>query len=71
MDEAIDVAVFADHPLDTEAAPLHAGKHRLRGGLAEVTFEMLARPGYISLDPFERRIEAERADNVRQVTVRE
>lgn len=70
LDEAIDVAVFADDPIDTDATPLYAGKHRLRGGLAEVTFEMQGRPGYISLDPFERRIEAERADNVRQVTLR-
>lgn len=70
LDEAIDVAVFADDPIDTGATPLYAGKHRLRGGLAEVTFEVQGRPGYISLDPFERRIEAERADNVRQVTIR-
>jgi ABC-2 type transport system permease protein len=71
LDEAIDVAVFAADPIDTGATPLYAGKHRLRGGLAEVTFEMQGRPGYISLDPFERRIEAERADNVRQVTIRQ
>jgi ABC-2 type transport system permease protein len=70
LDEAIDVAVFADDPIDTGAMPLYAAKHSLRGGLAEVTFEMQGRPGYISLDPFERRIEAERADNVRQVTIR-
>jgi hypothetical protein len=70
LDEAIDVAVFAGDPHDTEAAPLHAGKHRLRTGLNDVTFEVQGRPGYISLDPFERRIEAERADNVRPVTVR-
>ncbi|HEY0025852.1 MAG TPA: M1 family aminopeptidase [Longimicrobium sp.] len=70
LDEDIDVAVFAGDPHDTRATPLYAGKHRLRGGLAELTFEMQGRPGYIGLDPFERRIEAERADNVRQVTVR-
>lgn len=70
LDEDIDVAVFAGDPIDTGATPLYAAKHRLRGGLAEVAFEMQGRPGYISLDPFERRIEAERADNVRQVTVR-
>jgi hypothetical protein len=71
LDEAIDVAVFAGDPIDSGATPLYAGKHRLRGGLAEVTFEMQGRPGYISLDPFERRIEAERADNVRPVTLRQ
>jgi len=70
MDEEIDVAVFAGHPHDTGATPVYAAKHRLRGGLAEVTFTVQGRPGYMSLDPFERRIEAERADNVRPVTIR-
>jgi hypothetical protein len=32
---------------------------------------MQGRPRFISLDPFERRIEAERADNVRPVTIRQ
>ncbi|HEX8244753.1 MAG TPA: M1 family aminopeptidase, partial [Longimicrobium sp.] len=67
LDEMIDVAVYAGHPLTTDAAPLYAGKHRLRTGQTEVTFEVRGRPGFISLDPFERRIEAERADNVREV----
>jgi hypothetical protein len=71
LDEAIDVAVFGNDPIDTKAVPLYAAKHRLRGGLAEVTFEMRGRPRFISLDPFERRIEAERADNMRQVTIRQ
>jgi hypothetical protein len=67
LDEMIDVAVYAEHPLDTQAAPLYAGKQRLRTGRTEVTFEVSGRPGFISLDPFERRIEAERADNVREL----
>jgi aminopeptidase N len=67
LDEMIDVAVYAEHPLSTDAAPLYAGKHRLRTGQTEVTFEVSGRPGFISLDPFERRIEAERADNVREL----
>jgi aminopeptidase N len=67
LDEMIDVAVYAGHPLTTDAAPLYAGKHRLRTGQTEVTFEVSGRPGFISLDPFERRIEAERADNVREL----
>jgi hypothetical protein len=69
LDEMIDVAVYAGHPLSTEAAPLYAGKHRLRTGQTEVTFEVSGRPGFISLDPFERRIEAERADNIRELEV--
>lgn len=67
LDEMIDVAVYAVHPLGTDAAPLYAGKHRLRTGQNEVTFEVQGRPGFISLDPFERRIEAERADNIREL----
>ncbi|HEX8558150.1 MAG TPA: M1 family aminopeptidase [Pyrinomonadaceae bacterium] len=69
LDEMIDVAAYAEHPLSTDAAPLYAGKHRLRSGQTEVTFETHARPGFISLDPFERRVEAERADNVRELQV--
>lgn len=67
LDELIDVAVYAGHPLSTNAAPLYAGKHRLRTGQTDVTFDVGGRPGFISLDPFERRIEAERADNVREL----
>ena len=67
LDERIDVAVNAGHPLTTDAAPLYAGKHRLRTGRNQVTFEVRGRPGFISLYPFERRIEAERADNVREI----
>jgi aminopeptidase N len=69
LDEMIDVAVYAEHPRGTDAAPLYAGKHRLRTGQTEVTFEVSGRPGFISLDPFERRIEAERADNIRELQV--
>jgi aminopeptidase N len=67
LDEMIDVAVYAEHPLGTDAAPLYAGKHRLRTGRNELTFEVSGRPGFVSLDPFERRIEAERADNIREL----
>jgi aminopeptidase N len=67
LDEMIDVAVYESHPISTAAAPLYAGKHRLRTGQTEVTFEVRGRPGFISLDPFERRIEAERADNIREL----
>lgn len=67
LDEMIDVAVYAGHPLSTDGAPLYAAKHRLRTGQNEVTFEVSGRPGFISLDPFERRIEAERADNIREL----
>ena len=69
LDEMIDVAVYAEHPLSTPAAPLYAARHRLRTGETELTFEVNGRPGFVSVDPFERRVEAERADNVRELRV--
>jgi hypothetical protein len=69
LDKMIDVAVYAALPLSTDAAPLHAVKHQLRTGQTEVTFEVQGQPDFISLDPFERRIEAERADNIRELQV--
>jgi ABC-2 type transport system permease protein len=69
LDEMIDVAVFAEHP-GRNRAPVYAAKHRLRSGLNRISFETTGRPGFISLDAFERRIEEERADNVREVAVR-
>jgi ABC-2 type transport system permease protein len=68
LDELVDVAVYARHPLSTDDRPLYAAKQRLRTGANEVTFEVRGRPGFISVDPFERRIEVERADNVRAVS---
>jgi ABC-type transport system involved in multi-copper enzyme maturation permease subunit len=68
LDEMLDVAVYARHPLSTGDRPLYARKQRLRTGPNEVTFEVRGRPGFISVDPFERRIEVERADNVRALS---
>ncbi|HYH80532.1 MAG TPA: M1 family aminopeptidase [Longimicrobium sp.] len=67
LDEMLDVAVYARHPISTGDQPLHAVKQRLRTGVNEVTFEVRGRPAFISVDAFERRIEVERADNVREV----
>ena len=67
LDDRIDVAVYASHPLTTGAAPLFAAKQGLHTGLNTLTFDVSARPAYISVDPFERRIEAERADNLLQI----
>jgi ABC-2 type transport system permease protein len=68
LDEMLDVAVYARHPLSTGDRPLYSAKHRLRTGPNEVTFEVRGRPAFISVDPFERRIEVERADNVRELS---
>jgi hypothetical protein len=67
LDEMLDLAVFAHHPISSDEPPLHAGKQRIRTGINQVSFEMRGAPGFLSLDPFERRIEVERADNVREV----
>jgi hypothetical protein len=69
LDEMLDVAVYARHPLSTGDRPLHAARQRIRTGANEVTFEVRGRPGFISVDPFERRVEVERADNVRELSV--
>jgi hypothetical protein len=68
LDEMLDVAVYARHPLSTGDRPLYAGKQRLRTGPNRISFEVRGRPGFISVDAFERRIEVERADNVREVS---
>jgi hypothetical protein len=68
LDEAVDVAVYAGDPLAVGERPLYAGTQRLRTGPNVVTFEVRGRPRFISVDPFERRIEVERADNVRPVS---
>ncbi|MEO8578455.1 MAG: hypothetical protein ABI556_17215, partial [Gemmatimonadales bacterium] len=70
LDELIDVAVYAEHPLTGNAQPLYAGKHRLRTGETQITVEVSGKPAFVSVDPFERRIEVERADNIREITVR-
>jgi hypothetical protein len=68
MDEMLDVAAFGEDPRGSEQAPLHAAKHRIRGGAAEVSFVVGRRPAWVAIDPFVHRVEAERADNVRAVT---
>lgn len=68
LDEMINVAAYARHPLSTGDAPLYAGKQRLRTGANEITFDVQGQPKFISVDPFERRIEVERADNVREMS---
>ncbi|HVG43458.1 MAG TPA: M1 family aminopeptidase, partial [Longimicrobium sp.] len=68
LDEMLDVAVYARHPISTGDRPLYAARQRIRTGANEVTFEVRGRPSFISVDPFERRVEVERADNVRELS---
>ncbi|MFP2906000.1 ABC transporter permease/M1 family aminopeptidase [Pyxidicoccus sp. 3LFB2] len=71
LDEELDVGVFSQHPEAgaKEAAPLYAAKHRFTGAAADVSVIVNARPGYVGVDPFLRRIELERSDNaVKPVT---
>jgi uncharacterized protein (DUF779 family) len=65
------VVVYAEHPSVPGARPIHAGKYRLLTGETQITVGGLSgKPAYVSVDPFERRIEVERADNVRAIAVR-
>ncbi|MDB4889382.1 MAG: hypothetical protein JWL61_1237 [Gemmatimonadetes bacterium] len=70
LDELIDVAVYAAHPLGTSARPLQAGKYRLRSGETRITIDVNGKAAFVSVDPFERRIEVERADNLREIAGR-
>jgi hypothetical protein len=68
LDELIDVAVYAEHPSVPGAQPIRAGKYRLRTGDTRIVIaDVDGKPAFVSVDPFERRIEVERADNVREV----
>jgi ABC-type transport system involved in multi-copper enzyme maturation permease subunit len=67
MDEMLDVAIFAADGGEDGAAPLYAAKHRIRGGVTEVSVVVRSQPGSIAIDPYVHRVEAERGDNVRAV----
>lgn len=69
LDELIDVAVYSEHPSTGNAQPIYAGKYRLRTGATQIIVEVSGKPAFVSVDPFERRIEVERADNIRETTV--
>jgi len=68
FDEPLEVAVFAEDPASSDRAPLYAVRLRVRGGVSEVAFLVDGRPGYVAIDPGVRRVEVERADNVRAVS---
>lgn len=59
MDESLDVVVSSE-----DEAPLYAAKHRFTGAVTEVSVIVNERPVSIGVDPFLRRIEQEKTDNV-------
>ncbi|WP_164020412.1 ABC transporter permease/M1 family aminopeptidase [Pyxidicoccus trucidator] len=65
LDEELDIGVFSQHPeaLSGEDSPLYAAKHRFMGASTEVSVIVNARPVYVGVDPFLRRVELERTDN--------
>lgn len=65
MDEVLDVAVYAAGPA---AMPLYQGRHRFRGGVAEIDVVVAGIPGTVAVDPRVLRVETERADNRREAT---
>ncbi|QSQ24736.1 hypothetical protein JY651_07260 [Pyxidicoccus parkwayensis] len=60
LDEELDVAVFSQGSDE----PLYAAKHRFTGAHTEVSVIVKERPASIAVDPFLRRVELERTDNV-------
>ncbi|HET7459914.1 MAG TPA: M1 family aminopeptidase [Longimicrobium sp.] len=67
FDELLDLAILADGESSSSPTPMYTAKHRIRGGVTEVTVIVPRRPSSISIDPYVHRIEAERADNLRAV----
>ncbi|MEO7458345.1 MAG: M1 family aminopeptidase [Gemmatimonadaceae bacterium] len=67
MDELVDVAVYAEHPASGNVQPLYAGKFRLKSGATTIDVMVKGKAAFIAVDAFERRIEVERADNVREI----
>lgn len=65
LDEMVDVAVYAEHPSVVAARPVHAGKYRLRTGETSIVVTVKGKAAFVSVDPFERPVEMERADNVK------
>jgi ABC-2 type transport system permease protein len=66
LDEELDVGVFAQHPdaMSATESPLYAAKHRFTGEATEVSVIVKERPAYVGVDPFLRRVELERSDNL-------
>ena len=69
LDEELDVAVFSQYP-DGDAPALYAAKHRFTGALTEVSVIVKERPVYVGVDPFLRRVELERSDNLLKIDAR-
>jgi hypothetical protein len=69
FDEALDVAVFSEYP-DGDAPALYAAKHRFTGASTEVSVIVKERPVSVGVDPFLRRVELERTDNLLRLDAR-
>jgi aminopeptidase N len=67
MGEMLDVAVLGPGESTSDPAPVYLAKHRIRGGVTEVSVIVPRRPVSIAIDPHVHRIEAERADNLRPI----
>jgi hypothetical protein len=67
MDEMLDLAAYARFPDAAHRGDaLYNGRHRITSE-GEVELVLDQRPGYVAVDPFVRRIDRNRADNVRKV----
>jgi ABC-2 type transport system permease protein len=63
--EAIDVAVLDGNPWTGRM--LYAGKARVVGGRIALTVDVPARPAYVVVDPYVRRIDRDRTDNAKRL----
>ena len=64
--DAVEIAVYADHPDRSDAPPLYVGRHDVHG-TADVSVTVSAEPRYVVVDPNLRRIDRNPDDNLRRV----
>lgn len=69
MDDALEVAIYADDPDRTDAGehPLSRARHVLRGPTTNLSIIVDQRPGYVAVDPDLRRIDRNPGNNVRKL----
>jgi ABC-2 type transport system permease protein len=65
--EAIDVAVYDGNP--QTGRRLYAGKHTVTEGRIALSLDLAARPAFVVVDPFVRRIDRDRTDNRKRIAI--
>jgi aminopeptidase N len=70
MEGTVEVAIYAEHPDRSAAAPLAVTTHSLHGTPAGLAIAVDGKPAYVVVDPHVRRIDRNPEDNVRAVEAR-